>query len=1032
MSEPQSGLKLNPAQKKAVQHKAGPLLIIAGAGTGKTRVITERIKWLVDQKLATAEEILALTFTQKAAQEMEERVDVAMPYGYGEMWISTFHSFCDRILKQEAMLINLDPSFTLMTQAQEYLYFRSKLFEFPLDRLRPKGNPTKFIGEILKHFSRLADEDVDPEQYEKFLKKLGSSPQKPSKEEEVQEEQLKDFRELLRVYKLYSDMKEKDGKFGFSDLVPYTLQLFRKRSDVLERYKKQFKYILVDEFQDTNHVQNELVKLLAGENGNITVVGDDDQAIYKFRGAAISNILDFKKSFPKYKKVVLTKNYRSDQKILDKAYELIKNNDPDRLEVTEKIDKKLVSAGSLSDPAAITSKSHESDLEKDQIGMSLGSLGDGDAVQRIHAKTDIEEAENVAEEIKKLVKNSDCELSDIAILVRANNHSAPFVEALRHAGIHYTFPGPKGLYNRPEIKDLMSFLHLLENYSEDAYMHRILTVPFGKLSPREYIDLQKLARKKRMSIFELLEDLTKVKIGSGKNSRGLKGPIAPDLMKSPIAKKLLKKESLEWITKLMKIFDDAFRMVKSGKNVGEVLYMFVTEIGYFDELIAEEKVSSQWKAQNISKFFDVLKTFERETEEPTVFSFLEYMQYSLEIGEDPGTEPLDLSDINAVNILTVHGAKGLEFPVVFMVNLVSQRFPTRRRSDVLPIPDEIIKETLPEGDEHLQEERRLFYVGMTRAEKRLYLTSADYYGDGIRKKKQSAFLYDIDMIVESPKPEEEKEHKKLYKSEKIDDMDAVSGDLNKSFYDNLIRNLSYSQISSYQSCPYQFYFKYFLRIPGAESQARSFGMTVHNTLKEFYERIRRFNQGLPEVEKMPTVKDLIKIYESKWQSGGYENDLQEKERFEKGKESLKKYHEKFVTGKENPIWLEQKFRVKLGDFWMKGTVDRMDKGKDGLEIIDYKTGKTPKDDKKIKTDLQLPIYVLAAEQNREEKVENVSLLYVEGPEKFTVKVGEEMKQKVKKEISEVLGEIKRGNYEANPGPLCKFCDYKQICDYAQI
>lgn len=1028
-----STFQLNQAQKKAVEHKDGPLLIIAGAGTGKTSVITQRLVWLVERELAKPDEILALTFTNKAAQEMEERVDVAIPYGYNDIWISTFHSFCDKILKQEAIYIGLDPSYILMSQAEEYLFFRSKLFDLSLDRLRPHGNPTKFMGAIINHFSRLSDEDVSPEQYVEFVNKTDS----------LENEEKKDYKELAKVYKEYSDIKEQESRFGFYDLVPYTLRIFREKPAVLKKYREKFKYILVDEFQDTNHVQNELVKTLAGEDGNITVVGDDDQAIYKFRGAAISNILDFQKSFPKYEKIVLTKNYRSNQNILDASYELIKNNNPYRLEVTEDIDKKLVS---------MVNKNN--DAPEDQIDMlsEVDSSEEEKKLHRIYAENEQDESHSVAEEIADLAEKKDYKLSDIAILVRANNHSEPFVQALRYKGIPFTFPGPKGLYGRPEIKDLIAILKMLVDYTDDRNIFRIFTMPHSPLTSREFVDLRILAKKNKLPIFRVLENFFEKNVGTESNpesdsdSKELSQQKDPDLedvkqrnsddLKN-VADRILSNDSRDWLKNNFEVIGECFEMMRSDASVGEILYNYVTESGYIKYLVKNESVKNEQRVQNISKFFDVIKNFEKESETPTIYEFVDYLDYSLEIGESPVVDPIDVVDYDAVNILTVHGAKGLEFPVVFMVNLVSQRFPTRNRSDVFPIPDDLIKEVLPEGDEHVQEERRLFYVGMTRAKDHLYLTSADYYGNGVRKKKPSVFLKELDFVGKPIKIDQDMTGTEAANLGMViggykEGQDPVPPDLRKNFVENIKRNLSYSHISTYEICPYQFYFRYFLKIPGKESHARSYGMTIHNTLREFYERVKQYNLGLPGITEKPTLEDLLDIYKKKWQSEGYDSEKHEKRRFKDGKESLRKFYKKFHTGNEEPVWLENKFRANFEKFWIRGTVDRMDESDEGLEIIDYKTGSVPKNINRAKKNLQIPIYASAVEKLTNKKVKKGSLVYVEDQDVIEVDISDEARNKAIKQVNDTLKEIEKLKFQAEPGMLCKFCDYRNICDYANI
>ncbi len=282
--------KLNAQQLQAVKHTTGPLLIIAGAGTGKTTVISERVKFLVSQGLAKPGEILALTFTEKAAREMEERIDIAMPMGYTQMWVMTFHSFCDRILRAEGLHIGLDPKFKLLSEAFSVKLLRDNIFNLDLDYFRPLGNPTKFISALLTHFSRLQDENISPQDYFKWTDKFVGS-----------QEEIKKWQELSRAYKKYDESKTSQGLLDFGDLITKTLLLFQQRPNILREYQKQFKFILIDEFQDTNFAQNQLALTLAARHKNITVAGDDDQSIYRFRGAAVANIIHFRKHYPKSK-----------------------------------------------------------------------------------------------------------------------------------------------------------------------------------------------------------------------------------------------------------------------------------------------------------------------------------------------------------------------------------------------------------------------------------------------------------------------------------------------------------------------------------------------------------------------------------------------------------------------------------------------------------------------------------------------------------------------------------------------------------
>src|SRR3989338_1028203 len=326
---------LNKVQAETVQHRMGSLLIVAGAGTGKTTVITRRIAWLIERKLADPENILAVPFTEKAATEMEELVDQLLPYGYVDVAISTFHAFCERVLRDHGLDVGLPADFKLLSTAEQWLLVRQNLDKFELDYYRPLGNPTKFIHALIRHFSRLKDEDISTDEYLKYAEgrmlNLDSAEFIGSKEEEEQE--VKRLLEVASAYHLYQKLLLDKGALDFGDLITETLRLLSRRPNILKTFREKYKYILVDEFQDTNYAQYELVKLLAGDSKNLTVVADDDQSIYKFRGASFSNIIKFKQDFPESHQVSLIENYRNSQNILDLSYKFIQGNNPDRLEV---------------------------------------------------------------------------------------------------------------------------------------------------------------------------------------------------------------------------------------------------------------------------------------------------------------------------------------------------------------------------------------------------------------------------------------------------------------------------------------------------------------------------------------------------------------------------------------------------------------------------------------------------------------------------------------------------------------------------
>lgn len=958
---------LNKEQKEAVFYGSGPLLIIAGAGTGKTTVITERIKHLIEKKLALPNEILALTFTEKAAREMEERVDVALPYGYTQMWISTFHSFCDRVLRREALHIGYDPKYKLMTEAETIQLIRKNLFKFDLNYFRPLGNPTKFISGMLQHFSRLQDENITPSGYLDWAKKNKRRIKKSDKEESVE---IDKWLELANAYKTYEELKIREGVMDFGDVIVKTLKLFRERPNILKEYQKQFKYFLVDEFQDTNYAQNELAVLLSKKTKNITVCGDDDQSVYRFRGAAVSNIIQFRRNFPKAKIVVLTKNYRSTQEILDKSYTLIQHNNPDRLEAIEKIDKKLKSFRNIK-------------------GRNVGF---------IHVDRVENEADAVAKKIKEIKTKEKYKWGDFGILVRANNHAEPITRALARNGIPYQFLGPGRLFKQPEVVDLISYLKVLYNFEDSVSLYRIFSIEHFDIPPKDLAKIGNYARRFNLTLFEASEKVDEITVSL---------------------------DTKEKVKKIVGLIEKHLKLVRR-ETAGQILYYFLEETGLLQKLLSFSTAEAEKKAQNISKFFDKLKTYEVDHEDATIPAVVDWIDLSMEVGESPLAADTDWMDVNAVNILTVHSAKGLEFPVVFLVNLTAGRFPTVERREQIPIPDELIREILPKGDYHMEEERRLFYVGLTRAKDILYLTVADYYGEGKREKKISPFIFEA-LGDESLASEKEA------KGEQLSFLDySLHPEEQKAKKEKIhIDYLSYSQIETFRTCPLHYKLRYILKVPTPPSASLSFGTSIHEVLKDFYISIRNGEK--------PTEKLIFNLLERNWVKEGYGSKEYEKKMFKQGKEYLSLFLEKYLDPKVIPALLEQPFTIPLSDglgrpLKIGGKIDRVDETSHGIEIIDYKTGANVPTQKQVDHDLQLTFYALAATTikeapfNRKPEEVRLTLYYFSTQQKIsTVRTKKDL-EKAKEEIFKIRNEMEKSDFSCSGGILCKNCEYKLLCN----
>lgn len=958
---------LNKEQLLAIKHKGGPLLIIAGAGTGKTTVITERIKHLIIERKVPPSNILALTFTEKAAKEMEDRVYEILPYGLLEMWILTFHSFCDRVLRREGLHIGLDPKYKLMSEADAISLVRKNLFKFDLDYFRPLGNPNKFISGLLDHFSRLADEDVLPSQYSDWANSKFKSQKSKLAEEEKMER--KKWKELAGAYKTYQDLKVEAGVLDFGDLIIKTLEVFRRRPNVLLQYRKQFKHILVDEFQDTNIAQNELAKLLAGKGGNITVVADDDQSIYRWRGAAVSNVLQFKKTYPKAKIITLTKNYRSDQRILDSAYRLIQNNNPDRLEYSEKVNKRLVS--------------------------QIKDNSNSQAIKFIHSSRLDQEAEAVAVEIKKLADTYP--YSDIAILVRANNHAEAFLKSLGRHGIPAQFLGPGKLFKEAEIVDLISYLKVLVNFEDSISFLRLLSMDALEIANMDLIRVANFAKRQNLSLFDACKHLDKISVS---------------------------KEGRE---KIIKVINQAKKAIGQTKNksAGELLYSFLSDLALLPKLLNPDSEAAQNRAQNIGRFFEKLKEYEMGHEDAGVAAIVDYLDLATEVGESSLLSP-DASLENAVSILTVHSAKGLEFKIVFLVNLVEQRFPTSLRREQIPIPTELVKEILPKGDYHLEEERRLFYVGMTRAKELLYLTAADYYGEGRRTRKVSPFVYEALGEVGSPTASFADDNQLSFFGPSAPAPARAASPFK-------IDYLSYSQIETFDICPLHYKLKYLVKIPTPTTSAQSFGISIHLALKDFYEAVK--NGAKPNKGLITGILDKV------WIPEGYQDRQHRQIALKKAQKYLSDFLLHEFNPKILPKYLELPFvvpiinsksgaRLKIG-----GQIDRVDELPDGsIEIVDYKTGASIPSQKEMDENRQLTFYATALAHLPElfpgRDVEKIALTlyFFDGRVRMSTKRTWKDLERFENEIFKIKDKIETSDFVCSKGYICQSgCEYKLFC-----
>ena len=960
---------LNPRQREAVTHRDGPLLVVAGVGTGKTTVITRRIAWLIAEKRVRAAEILALTFTEKAAAEMEERVDRLVPYGYVEAQIGTFHSFCDRIVRENAILLGLSPEYRILTEAEEAIFLKEHLFELPLHRLRPLGNPLHHLRSILTLFSRAKDEDVTPEQYSEYVERHAAAGS-PVDEDAGFADELARQRELAATYGGYQSLLLRHGLVDFGDLIALALRLFRDHPTVLARTQRRFRAILVDEFQDTNYAQFELLKLLAAHR-NITACGDDDQSIYKFRGAAISNILGFQDTYPDADLVVLEENYRSTQAILDATYRLIQNNNPDRLEVRRSIPKKL-----------------------------RGVTGAGRSPHQSHFATQGEEADHVACVIHDRALHEGRRYSDFAVLVRSNAAAAGFLRALNMLRIPWRFSGSRGLYDQEEVRATVAFLRVLADPRDDVSLHYLASSFLYNLDPEVLARATALARRQHIGLLDLL-----------RATRGQPSPFDATVGDD------------ETIARLC---GDLTAMISlsTRERTGEVLYQYLSaQTGTIERLANSQASADVQRAQNLAKLFTIVERFSALARYDRVAWFVDYLDALIEAGYNPPVGDAS-PDADAVSVLTIHQAKGLEFPVVFLVDLVSGRFPSPDRHDVLQLPDALVRDLVTGGDFHLQEERRLFYVGMTRAKEDVYLTSSQDVG-GKRTRKPSLFVSEaLDLDASELRLAQSEPLAPVVRQRRAAEPPSAESKTSQARPPEGELTLSFRQVDDYLTCPLKYRYAHVLGIPVRPHHALVYGNAVHQA-------IRLYNMNRTTGHSTP-LASLQEVFRSHWTSEGFLTRQHEELRLQEGLEALRAFHAFEEAEGIVPAYVERRFSLVDGEVRLVGAFDRIDILGTGGRLIDYKTSSplTPDEARaRARESRQLGIYSLAYERMFGHLPASVELRFLTP---FVVVGGaaptERAVDRARTEIDTVARGVRAKAFPGEPTyQACRYCAYAGLC-----
>jgi DNA helicase-2/ATP-dependent DNA helicase PcrA len=969
----ESGLKLNDAQRRAITHGEGPLLVIAGAGTGKTRVITERIRHLLQSdETLSGENILGLTFTNKAAGEMKARVVRATGERGKNVTLATFHAFCESLLKEAA------PERLMIDKVDHWILLRRNLERLKLDKYRRLADPGQFLNDFVEFFSRCQDELVSCEDYQRYADGLAAQleSERAVLDEDTFKERAEEValqQEIARAYRASEDLLREKKRVSFGSLITGAVELLETNPGVRRTVQEKYRYILVDEFQDTNIAQLRLLELLAGNTKNIVAVGDNDQAIYRFRGASFGSFKLFLERFAGWRegedstqfRVSLVENYRSTPNILRVATQVIAQNT-----VSADFPKKVLSA-------------NKEESEKIRI---------------VELETEHDEARWIVSELQRL-HAAGRKWRDFAVLYRQHAHRDELVEQLSSHKIPFVI-SKLSILDYPLVKDVLAYLRLIATPFDDIACARVLAAPAWSLEPTDLVRFAEHARKEKKALYDKLQ--------------APQGQLAFDPSHAALGR-------------LVEFLSDHRRTLRR-RTAREILA----------DLLEWLEVAQRASAQDrkyVTRLTEFIKEWEPKSETRGLAEFVEYLGYYSQAGGMISLE--DDFPGEAVQLMTVHGAKGLEFPQVFLLRINNKKFPATERSRVFEFPAALMKEGEPAEQFHIQEERRLFYVALTRAENRLTLTTLTE-----KKGKIPVFVEDIlmdaamkrrDVHQMSPKlPERLPTEKRESQGSADPQLFPASAEPAKIFSriaDWALEfhpptpeplTLSSSAVSGYRSCPQQFLFSRSWSLKEGPKAVLSFGSVMHTTIKRFVDQLRR---GV----KLP-FEEVARIFETEWTSAGFEDDYQECGYKKDGLEQLRAFYVSTLEAPPQILEQEKSFELPLeNNVTIIGRMDQVNSlGRKDVEIIDYKTGK-PKKDADAKKDLQLSLYALAAKEIFEWNPVRLVFHYLQNNQiQVTGRDGKQLDE-AQKIVQEAAADIRAGEFPPKPGFICRSCAYKPIC-----
>jgi DNA helicase-2/ATP-dependent DNA helicase PcrA len=961
---------LNAEQRQAVLHDRGPLLVVAGAGTGKTRVITARIAWLL-QKYPdlSGENILGLTFTDKAASEMKSRVIAAVGERGASVELGTFHSFCYKLLR------DVNPGLKVLDPVDHWILLRRHLPELQLVLYKRLAEPGQFLGDFVKFFSRCQDELVSPDDYDAYVKRLEAeyAAERDSLDADARAEreaELARQQELARAYRVSEALLRENNYITYGGQLLGAVRLLQTNAALREKLRQKFRYILVDEFQDTNIAQIELLDLLSGPERNIVAVGDDDQAIYRFRGASFGSFQLFRQKFlsdaetgsGKRLDLPLLENYRSTRRILRVSGAVIQCN-----------------------------------LDRYIPNKQLRTANpEGEKIQVAEFASAEEEAQWVAEEMERLHERG-LRWREFAVLYRIHAHRELLVKELTRRGIPFVIRN-RSILNNPLVRDVLAYLRLIATPSDNVACARVLAAPAWGFEASDLVRLGQRAESSHRPLWFLLDEAQGELPFSapGRRTRELLDFIGRMRHRARTVSAAELFDELVAELGLILPPDDANRpaMERLGEFIREWEHKPLTQTGTLDELV---------------RYLDDFEAADGQIQLP---------------------EP-DIED--AVRLMTVHAAKGLEFDHVFVIRLVMNSFPVRERRPVLEFPAALMKEELPQGNFHIQEERRLFYVALTRARRRLTLTTVIH-----RRSRESEFLKDF-LSVPSLKQADVVQLKPRVTTDAAPRPPAMpdqlfgAGDPNARAYSRIGRwaaefhpptpnplRLSDRGVETYQSCPQKYLFSQVWGLEGMPRAAQVFGRVMHTTISRF---LKEWQQGRPA-----QWEDLEATYHAMWRDRGFEDDYQREEYKKEGLEQLRQFYADFCAAPPQLLFQERTFELPLeNDLIITGRIDQINRLTDSAhEILDYKTGK-PKAERDARLSLQMNIYAHAAREVLELSPARLTFYNLMSATPASAECDPKQLQKTLDTVREVSAEIRAGNFAPESGYHCRFCDFRLIC-----